>query len=227
MASIHDRTRDDRERAIERKLLAGHIPSFLRALRTIRDSAVAADGRWHVIEYEVMPDYLAIGTDRDHVRIPMTPRTAEAFNERYGYVLPTRRMVDAIWRHADERLAPQPLTDARESSATFLQHHQLIEQQRGARPRNSLVAGIKKDVVNSNRLLERAGRVAIYGWHRPDGTPIQPLYVGHVDWYVDYSHGVRPVRRMMRVDGKPMSFELVATDPLLHVLVSDEGPLRR
>ena len=26
-----------------------------------------------------------------------------------------------------------------------------------------------------------------------DGKPIQPLYTGHVNWYVDYSHGVRLV----------------------------------
>ncbi|MBX7119558.1 MAG: hypothetical protein K1X31_11210, partial [Gemmatimonadaceae bacterium] len=55
--------------------------------------------------------------------------------------------------------------------------------------------------------------------------PIQPLYVGHVDWYVDYSHGIRLVRRLMRVDGVAMPFERIAADPVLHVLVSDEGPM--
>lgn len=226
MASIDSLVRDQREAAVQRELLNGNIPDLLRALRTVRDSATTADGRLHVIEYDVMPDYLAVGSNDDFVRIPMTPRTAQAFAQAYGYVLPTRRMVDAIWRAAEDQLDPQPLTDMREASATFLQHHQLIEAQRGARDRTRLVAGIKKDVVVSNRLLERADRVAIYGWHYPDGRPIQPLYVGHVDWYVDYSHGVRMVRRTMRVDGVSMTFEQIATHPELHVLLSDEGPLK-
>jgi hypothetical protein len=225
LSLIDSLVRDQREVMVQRELLNGNIPDFLRTLRTVRDSATTADGRLRVVEYEVMPDYLAVGSNDDFVRMPMTPHTAQAFAQAYGFVLPTRRMSDAIWRAADEKLEPQPLTEAREASATFLQHHQLIETQRGARNRTHLVAGIKKDVVVSNRQLERAERVAIYGWHYPNGRPIQPLYVGHVNWYVDYSHGVRLVRRTMRVDGTPMTFEQIATHPTLHVLVSDEGPL--
>jgi hypothetical protein len=56
-----------------------------------------------------------------------------------------------------------------------------------------------------------------------NGQPIQPLYVGHVDWYVDYSHGIRPVRRAMRVDGVERSFDKIITDPQLSGLISDEG----
>jgi len=44
--------------------------------------------------------------------------------------------------------------------------------------------------------------VAIYGWHKLDGKPIQPLYTGHVDWYVDYSHGIRLVSRTIYIDNK-------------------------
>ncbi len=225
VASLDSLVREPREAVIQRELLAGNIPSFLRTLHTVRDSATASDGRLHVIEYDVMPDYLAIGDDADFVRMPMTPHTAQVFADAYGYVLPTRRMVNAIWRAATVQLEPQPLTEAREASGTFLQHHRRIEAQLAGASRRALVAGIKKDVVVSNRLLERANRVAIYGWHHQNGEPIQPLYVGHVDWYVDYSHGVRLVKRTMRVDGTPMSFEQVAIHPVLHVLVSDEGPL--
>ena len=57
----------------------------------------------------------------------------------------------------------------------------------------------------------------------PTGAPIQPLYTGHVDWYVDYSHGVRPVRRLMRVDGVAEPFEKILKDPALRDLLSDEG----
>jgi hypothetical protein len=87
------------------------------------------------------------------------------------------------------------------------------------------VAGIKKDIVLTNKLLEKPQRVAIYGWHYTTGKPIQPVYSGHVDWYVDYSHGVRPVRRSMRVDGTLKSFETIMKDAQLRSLLSNEGEI--
>ena len=85
--------------------------------------------------------------------------------------------------------------------------------------------GIKKDVVLTNRLSEKPHRVAIYGWHYPDGKPIQPLYVGHVDWYVDYSHGIRLMSQRMVVDGQPMRVSEVLMNKDLSVLLSNEGPI--
>ena len=94
-------------------------------------------------------------------------------------------------------------------------------------PRGSLVAGIKKDVVVSNRLDEKPDRVAIYGWHTPDGKPIQPLTIVHRESYVDYSHGVRLMRRTVTIDGKPRDVRHVLYDADLCGLLSDEGPIRR
>ena len=118
---------------------------------------------------------------------------------------------------------PKPLTQEREAARTFQQHDGIIKGQLKGTKRGAFVAGIKKDVVVSNKLREKPNRVAIYGWHYPRGEPIQPLYAGHVDWYVDYSHGIRPVRRTMRVDGRTMRYEQILADSLLHVLLSDEG----
>jgi hypothetical protein len=67
--------------------------------------------------------------------------------------------------------------------------------------------------------------VAIYGWHRSDGEPIQPLSLFHPNWYVDYSHGVRLVGSMMLVDGALRPVAEVLKDPSLAPLLSDEGPL--
>jgi hypothetical protein len=89
------------------------------------------------------------------------------------------------------------------------------------------VSGIKKDVVLSNRLDERPNRVAIYGWHKLDGKPIQPLNVSHVSWYVDYSHGVRLIKRGIEIDGKPRDLKLVLFSEKWSPLLSDEGPIRR
>ena len=85
------------------------------------------------------------------------------------------------------------------------------------------MAGHKKDVVIANQVLATHGKVAIYGWHRPDGKPIQPLYTGHAQSWVDYSHGVRLVSRRMTVDGKAMTIEAVLADPALAPLLSNEG----
>jgi hypothetical protein len=224
--SVARLAREEREAAIERELLAGNIPSFLRKLRTVEVSAPGPDSVRHTIAYEVMPDYLSIGSDRNFVRMPMTPYTGQAFADAFGFVLPTRKMVNDIWAAATTHLEPRPLTVERESPLTFLQHHRIIEDQLEGAERGTFVAGIKKDIVVTNRLLEKPQRVAIYGWHYQNGQPIQPVYAGHVDWYVDYSHGVRPVRRAMRVDGKVMSFEQVMSDANLRYLLSDEGEIK-
>ena len=45
---------------------------------------------------EVMPDYLAVGSDDDFVRMPMRPQTAQQIADAFGCVLPTRKIVDAM-----------------------------------------------------------------------------------------------------------------------------------
>jgi len=225
IATIPHEAKDVREAATRREILAGNIPSFLRQLRTVEASIVGADRVKHTVRYEVMPDYLSIGSDADFVRMPMAPYTAQAFCDYYGFVLPTKKMVDDIWRAAPVHVEPRPLTKDRDSTLTFLQHNGIIEEQLAGQPRGVFVAGIKKDVVVSNKLLERPNRVAIYGWHYLDGRPIQPTYAGHVDWYIDYSHGIRPVRRWMTVDGVRMTFEAILADGAKRALLSDEGPL--
>jgi MFS family permease len=217
--SISSLSREERESAIRRELMAGNVPSFLRGLIPVE----VRDDSGRVATIEVMPDYLAIGSDDDFVRIPMIPYTAQAFGDAFGFVLPTRKMVNAIWSAATVKIDPKPLTQERESPLTFLQHHRIIEEQLATAKRGALVAGHKKDVVVTNRLAERADRVAIYGWHYLDGKPIQQVYVGHVDWYVDYSHGIRPVRRAVRANGQVHTFEKVVGDSTLAGLLSDEG----
>ena len=223
--TIAHTAKDEREAATRREIMAGNIPSFLRALRTVEASVVGPDSVKHTVTYEVMPDYLAIGSDEDFVRMPMTPYTAEAFCDAFGFVLPTRKMVNDIWVAAPVHVEPRPLTKDRDSTLTFLQHHRIIEEQLAGQARGVFVAGIKKDVVVSNKLLERPNRVAIFGWHYLNGQPIQPVYAGHVDWYVDYSHGIRPVRRWMRVDGARMTLEAILADSTRRSLLSDEGAL--
>jgi hypothetical protein len=90
-----------------------------------------------------------------------------------------------------------------------------------------LMAGQKKDLVVSNRLWRKTGRVAIYGWHRGNGTPIQPLSTVHGARYADYSHGVRLVSAVAFVNGQARSIFDILEDPRLAGIVSDEGPIIR
>jgi hypothetical protein len=213
----------EREKAVEREIARGNFPSHLRDLRPVRVTA-DIDGRRRECVFEVAGDYLAVGGDDDFVRMPLTPAAAVRVAATLGCSLPTRKMVDAIYAEANLRPEPRPLTEDRESVATFARHDGIIRSQlTGTKP--GLVAGVKKDVVLSNRLAEKPGRVAIYGWHRPGGAPIQPLTTGHHEGYVDYSHGVRLVRRVVKVDGKEVMIEDVLKDPALSILLSDEGRL--
>src|SRR5262249_36215968 len=196
-----------------------------RKFQTITVTIKDKSGRERTAKYEVMPDYLAIGSDVDFVRMPMTPMTAQRIADAFGCAVPTRKVVDDVFRNASVKLKPSPLTEARESTDTFAKHNELIEKQKAGKTLGELVAGLKKDVVITNRLGEKPNRVAIYGWHKLDGTPIQPLTIVHKETYVDYSHGVRLMKQTLMIDGKPWDVRQVLHATDLHGLLSDEGPV--
>lgn len=222
---IADLPRDQREAAILRELIRGNVPESLHRLKPIRVQATDDAGAKHVATYFVMADYLAIGTDEDFFRVPITPATATVIAEKFDASLITAKVSDDVFAAAQVKLDPKPLTKDRDAAATFWQHHQIIEEQLRGKPRGLLVSGIKKDVVLTNRLKEKPHKVAIYGWHHPNGQPIQSLYVGHVDWYVDYSHGVRLMSQQIIVDDRPLKVADVLKDPRLCPLLSTEGPM--
>jgi len=201
----------------------GNIPAFLkkfiRVKVSIRDSAV---NRKLTAVYYVSPDYFSIGDDIDWARVPLTPMMAQKIADQLNCFLPTRKMVDDIYKASVVKLNPEPLTVARDSSPTMYQHHQLIEAQRQGR--KGLISGIKKDVVITGLLTRgnKMNRVAIYGWHKSDGKAIQPLYTGHVNWYVDYSHGIRFVYKTIKINDQYMKYEDVLKHPVYHRLLCDE-----
>ena len=215
----------DREEAIAHEVCRGNIPEFLRSFQKITIKGKDAAGKDHTIVLETMPDYLAVGSDTDFVRLPMTPMTAARIADGFGCALPTRKLVDEIYQAAPIKLEPRPLTKNRESVGTFLEHNSIIEQQREGRKLGPIVAGIKKDIVVSNRLGERPNRLALYGWHKTDGTAIQPLTIVHWNRYVDYSHGARLIKSYVLVDGSRRDLRHVLHSADLATLLSDEGPI--
>jgi hypothetical protein len=218
----------EREQAIQDEILKGNLPEFLRKLVPVELHCDLPDDKSLTATIFVAPDYLAIGSDADFVRIPMNLHTAAAIAERFGFILPTKKMVDAIYLQS-RHLVPQPLPAGPQmrSTAYYWTHNQLIEDQSRALgvQLGELVSGDKKDVVTTNRLTVKVGRIAIYGWHRGPGLPIQPLSTVHGANYADYSHGIRLISQTALIDGKPTSVYDILRDSSLAEVLSDEGPI--
>lgn len=220
--SVFTSTREERESLAKREILEGDIPHFLRKMVKIKTSITTDDGKTIQAFYFVTPDYLSIGSDDDFARIPLTPMTAQQIADSLHCFLPTRKIVNDIYKAAKVKLEPVPMYAFRDSAVTMYQHNLIIEGQR--KLRKGLIAGIKKDVVITGMLTRssKPERVAIYGWHQLNGIPIQPLYTGHVNWYVDYSHGIRLIYRTIYVNKKPMDYTDVLKDKTLRQLLCDE-----
>ncbi len=219
-----------REQAILTQLMEGNLPDFLRKLKSVELSRPLKDGRRITVSIFVMPDYLAVGSDSDFLLIPMTLPTAAQIALRFGFVLPTRKMVDAIFKQSAFHFTPEPLPPGPKMSSTayYVRHDERIKEQRHTfgKSLDALVSGHKKDVVLTNRLAQAIGRIAIYGWHRLSGVPIQSLSTVHQASYADYSHGIRLVSEIVLIDGKPKSIYSVLQDPELMNVLSDEGAMQ-
>jgi len=228
--SVSNLDRHEREQAILDQLVSGNMPAFLRKLTPVKLSRELRDGTTLAATIFVTPEYLAIGSDYDFLRIPMNLHTAAAAARQFGFVLPTKRIVDAIYDQAQCHFTPQPLPPGPQMTSTeyYRVHNTLIEKQAQSFgfPRGAFVSGHKKDVVLTNRLAARPGQIAIYGWHRASGDPIQPLSTVHGAGYADYSHGIRLVAGMAIVEGQPRSIHQVLHDSMLASVLSDEGPIR-
>jgi uncharacterized protein (TIGR02594 family) len=165
----------------------------------------------------VMPDYYKRGGVRIPVDVAEAERIRREMSQELGVTLslPTAAMVDSIWRAADVKLAPHPLTDRNTGNPRFYEsgpggmtdpkwiafHNDIIETQLGGR--TGLIAGHKKDILRN----PARGKVRIYGWHQSNGRPIQPDSNPHGADYADYSHGLRlvydPGARVHGIIGEP------------------------
>lgn len=189
----------------------------------------------------VSKDVFAIGTAEDPLRCPISGPVAQEVADRMHLMLPTPKMSDLIWHEAAVKLKPitgdeigiRVATDDQTSVRALGAHNDAVQKQLAGR--HGLVAGHKKDVVLTNRLTAEfrktqgfggPGQVAIYGWQRPNGVPIQPLSTVHAASYWDYSHGIRLVSPMMRLDGAIIHVADVLSSAVHAPLVSYEGVLR-
>jgi hypothetical protein len=216
-----------REQAILEQLLQGNLPDFLRSLKPVSLQCQFPYEGTIMGTVFVMPDYLAIGSNDDFLRIPMNLHTATAVASQFGFILPTPKIVDAIYDQSACQFKPQPMLPGPQMRSTsyYRAHDQKIKEQSlvFGIPPGELVAGHKKDVVITNRLVQKQDKIAIYGWHQCAGAPIQPLSTVHGSCYADYSHGIRLISDTIWIEGKFQSIYEVLGDPRLARVLSTEG----
>lgn len=221
MSGVSERGRE--QSALE-AILRGNVPSSGRTWKPI-----AVSGLGHTGTLFVRPDVVAVGTDADFVRVPLTPQSAQTIADATDAMLPTRKIADMVYQQADVKLPFHGLTprsgETRNSNRLVVESNRLAEVDRHGR--TGVMAGHKKDIVVGALQNRSPGKVVIYGGFYADGSRVQPLTNVHDDTYLDYSQVPRFVKDTMIVDGSEWRVEDVLRDPVLNALVSDEGVVNR
>lgn len=224
--------RDERENLIFDAFISGNISAFLRYFVPIKTRQMI-NGTEYTLEYYVSADYLSIGNDSDYFYSPMTPILAQRIADATECILPTKKIVDQIYSAAERKLRPQPIPPDTNMTKVprFIQHNDSVQRQikeffPNAKP-GQLIAGHKKDIIIHQKIYSelrpnRPKPVVIYGWHQLNGEPIQPPNNWHQDTYVDYSHGVRLVQKMAKINGAEISLIDILRDETYHILISDD-----
>lgn len=213
-----------REEMFVNEVLSGNVPSFVRRFHHVAVSAPGVAPRGALL---VCADYLAVGSDTDFLRVPLTAVSAQRIADACRCLLPTKKLVDDIYRASTRQAAIVMEADQRKI-ATFVAHDRAIEEARKGEL-GELLAGHKKDVVVTKRLGHDPRRLALYGFFGADEKPLQRLdtlltkRLPKRDTYVDYSQGIRLVGAMMFVGGERVRVSEVLADPHLSALVSSEG----
>lgn len=122
---------------------------------------------------------------------------------RYSCMIPTPALVDAIAAAADIRVEPHWRktngTPAQMASEKAYADQERINLERilevGCPGIDALVYGTHKDVV-----LNADGKAGLYGWITKSGETLQDEFYGHGGFWIDYSQGVRPVRKKEKSD---------------------------
>jgi len=176
------------------------------------------------VKIMVSADYVAA----QGVRVPLWPSTAQRVADRFGAMLPTKALVDAIWRAATVKVAPRSMTPradaSRDSNKLLAEHEALVNA--AIAGRTGLIDGDKKSIIVGRSIPTTPGKVFIYGWHRLNGVPVQPVFGGHSSTYgADYSHGTRLVSRTAYLNGVPTPIESLFADPRYAPLLNESGTL--
>lgn len=232
-------SKTERENAILEQIELGNIPDFLR-----RPKAVVIKGPdGGEVKTYVMPDYIAIGSNEDFVRVPLSPILAQALARKYDLSLPTKTIVEETYSQAVKRIVGPSYSHPEEfeansayldSAGFYLRSDRDIKDQLGGVPLGTLVAGGKKELVISPQVAVRfAGAkpseaIDFYGLYDADGIPIQRT-PGHGKEsgyrHTEYALGVRfvsPVIVFTSSTGekKVMRMDEALKDPAIAKIIS-------
>lgn len=223
------------EDRIVEAVTSGQVPDALRHFRKITFTTPVVDSveilrRRHKVEIWVLPDYVAIGTNDDYVRMPMGPLAAQRIADALDCTLPTTYLVDRIAEASEGHIDIfpfRPLGSRNCQPIVFQDSNNAINALFKAHGYHfgQFISGLKKDIVITYKIMtltEYDRNVAIYGWHHPDGRAQQPLFVRHGNFYVDYSHGVRLIYNKVKIDGVEYNIREILESPELYRLLSDE-----
>ncbi len=217
------------EQRAEAEFMSGNVPDFMRpenwpeitVERTIGGRRVQATVR-------VCPDYLAIGSNDDYIRIPMSPVTAQRIADHFGFALPTQLLVDIIEDESKRTGGRIPFEaapaiakrmgipwDAKRVDGFWTRSPDFSRQQSRMSdesvrdlPRQDVIrSGHKKDVIyhpgtNQGAYIVASGGRRIKVADRGVAIylrGIQPPAIPHEETFYDYSHGIRFVHGQVRL----------------------------
>ncbi len=227
MAKIAKLGGGQREKAMVEEILKGNVPSFLRKMTPVESTIPSGPMRGKTMRFWTLPDYLAIGSDQDYIRVPLNMYSIEKISEKLDLSLPTPKMVDDIYSHANVHFTPHPIVCKRDitSTANIVKHNEILKEEMDTvhYVPGLLIAGHKKDVVQSRRILKKPGSIAIYGWHRSQSDLIQPLSTVHGAEYADYSHGIRLVSNVVMLGETVFDLRDILENKSYASLLSREG----
>lgn len=195
----------ERENAILEQIELGNIPDFLRRPKAV--TIKGPDGG--EVKVYVMPDYIAVGSNKDFVRVPLSPILAQALARKYDWSLPTKTIVEETYAQAGKRVVGPSYTHPEEFEANsayldspgfYLRSNQDIQDQLKDVAPGTLVAGGKKELVTSPSVALRyvggkaSEAIDFYGLYDADGIPIQrtPGHGREAGYqHTEYALGVR------------------------------------
>jgi hypothetical protein len=164
--------------------------------------------------------------------MPVNAATAQKICDQFDCSLPTKLMVDQIWKAAENKLEPIPHGEPYDSSMMSMNRYiwsdTEIKKHMVGKDLYKLTAGHKKDIIISNTLSPNNinNKQCIYGWHHLNGQPIQGKnYWSHELTYCDYAGCIRCVANDVVVNGSLMRLQDILVHPTLSKLISDEGIL--
>jgi len=242
-----------RDSLIVMQILNGNVPDSMKYFKKIIFTTDIVDSipilhRKHIVEIQVLPDYLTVGTNEDFIRMPMTPQAAIEIADSLYCSLPTAYLVDKIADAAEGSIEPFPFRPVKDRNCqpyVFEDSNNAINELFKVKGYHfgQIISGLKKDLIlscktNYYRELKDGDSASfaangytpegisryetIYGWRQENGKNIQPSYSKHVNWYVDYSHGIRLIYRIIKIDGKKYDIYDVLQNSKLYRIISDE-----